>query len=1652
MIATVRVLRVRAAGPGDVVRAARAVVAYVQGGQPSASEPLTTYYARAQTQGRSRGAAARLVGLGAEVSPVALERLLRGRHAVSGRPLLSAIGSAGRVPRRHTIDAGASSGDFLTLAQAAEVAGVGVSYLRRLVGRAAKACGDAPGVAAGACTSGPQPGNAATSSADGTGQGGSTADGVLAGVRGPKGEWLVRRGELERWCARRVPPAVVLGYDLVCAAPKSVSLLWAFGDEALRADVGAALDAAVDATIGYLERHAVFGRIREESRPALGLAVASYLHDVSRSDEAHLHVHNVIPNAVVVTTEAELPGGAGGWEWRAIDGEALLAEIKTAGYVGAAVLRHDLSARRAVDWLPARNGVAEIAGFPADLLAAFSTRHAEVVAEFAQLVAAGLEPSGATAEAAQRGSRAPKRVLADAQVDALQRDRLTAAGWTVNAVRQLAPATEKPVAEGAALAVAGVDAGAVGELFDELAGVFGLTARATTFTRRDVLQHVAAWSADRLGAEAIERLTDRFLADRRVVLLHDTSRRRRRHQPERLYTVEGLLATEDTLLTLCRQGQVSSGAAPRLLVDRDLLDAELAAATAPCTGSPISADGQAPADGQAAEDIPTGTAGGSLHGQTVPVTSSVSGVEGARAAAGVRLTDEQGELVRRLLTSGDLVRPAVGPAGTGKTEAMRVLTAILHTAGRTVLATAHGGRQAEELADRIGIPARVVTSWLTLLDHTDDPAAVWPPGSVLIVDEATQVPTRDAERLLRYATRTGTVVLLLGDPAQLGSVSAGGWFSHLVDHTPDIPALATVHRQAGPQMASVRAALAALRTDTAPATRAALARLADLGRIHLTDDAGALLDRAVSDWYAERRQALQAASGTSSRPEAGQARAEPSQAETGRPSASPVPLPRQRQAEPELPEPVSVSAVHGCEPSEAEPNAVSGSANSRPVQVPAPSTVVPSSGHRAGQVRREPGEAGPGQPLGVQMMAQYQRDVDLLNTAARALLTADGTLTGPALAVAGREFRAGDEVITLTQAGHTLIPVGRPDSAYIRTGTIGIITAIHTHDITAEQAVEVYFPSKGTVRVPWDYLTYRFEDGRDGGLAHAYAITAAKAQGATMDTARAVVPDDTTRAGLYVMLSRARTDLAAYLLRRDQLRDHDDDESWLPALEADPTDGDPLDQLAERLARSRDERLATDHDPHATTIHQLRRSHTLAQLTARRLGATPPSRDEPPPASPSASSPATASQPAATPTRRASAAASGAEGGTPAVSAARCWPFREPSQATPPATHALPATEPQAEPGSTTARPRPEPDADTARAEPTAGLPRQVLLRRAELAAEAAIHAAALADPPDALVARIGPRPAIGAGRAGWDDAVAALAIYHARHQPATPTHDLGPPPLTGPEPRGRDPWLRCRDEATRLAAAWAARLPERARSHFHHPGEAIPRGRAIAGLHALLDHGHRADRLAAALQATPVGDVRTGAAVLAHRVADLYDKAGLDPALYELPSPTTAQHEWTRAFQLLHAAEVNHLANQATEALVAERHTLNHQLHQPAAGAAATERGQIQARLDRLDAALDRQAHHAVHQAAHQPPGYLVGLLGPRPEGPASTAWDDAAYRVERYRHHTLGLPAGHPALPDDPDPTRHAFGPRPADPTAARTYDEALRPESALDPHLPL
>ena len=53
-------------------------------------------------------------------------------------------------------------------------------------------------------------------------------------------------------------------------------------------------------------------------------------------------------------------------------------------------------------------------------------------------------------------------------------------------------------------------------------------------------------------------------------------------------------------------------------------------------------------------------------------------------------------------------------------------------------------------------------------------------GDVLVIDEAGMVGTRQMERVLARAVEAGAKVVLVGDPEQLQSIAAGGWFRDLV--------------------------------------------------------------------------------------------------------------------------------------------------------------------------------------------------------------------------------------------------------------------------------------------------------------------------------------------------------------------------------------------------------------------------------------------------------------------------------------------------------------------------------------------------------------------------------------------------------------------------------------------------------------------------------------------------------------------------------------------------------------------------------------------------------------------------------------------------------------------------------------------------------
>ncbi|MGH3004710.1 MAG: MobF family relaxase [Gaiellaceae bacterium] len=144
---------------------------------------------------------------------------------------------------------------------------------------------------------------------------------------------------------------------------------------------------------------------------------------------------------------------------------------------------------------------------------------------------------------------------------------------------------------------------------------------------------------------------------------------------------------------------------------------------------------------------------------------------------GLRLSAEQERMVRGLAVSRDRVVCVVGPAGSGKTSALRVAAEAFLGAGVPILGAAPSGIASERLADESGIRSTTLHRLLAVARREGG----LPHGSVLVVDEAGMAETRILAPLLALVEGAEGKAILVGDPGQLPSVGAGGLFAAIVE-------------------------------------------------------------------------------------------------------------------------------------------------------------------------------------------------------------------------------------------------------------------------------------------------------------------------------------------------------------------------------------------------------------------------------------------------------------------------------------------------------------------------------------------------------------------------------------------------------------------------------------------------------------------------------------------------------------------------------------------------------------------------------------------------------------------------------------------------------------------------------------------------------
>jgi conjugative relaxase-like TrwC/TraI family protein len=147
---------------------------------------------------------------------------------------------------------------------------------------------------------------------------------------------------------------------------------------------------------------------------------------------------------------------------------------------------------------------------------------------------------------------------------------------------------------------------------------------------------------------------------------------------------------------------------------------------------------------------------------------------------------DQGAMVERLLGGGEGVIVVVGEAGTGKTYALTAAAEGWTVSGAELRVAAPTWRAANVLRSE-GLRATSVASLLAEFDRAAGRGeAALGRRAVLVVDEAGMVDSRNLSRLIDHAQEAEAKLVLIGDPAQLGEIEAGGLFASIAARTEPI--------------------------------------------------------------------------------------------------------------------------------------------------------------------------------------------------------------------------------------------------------------------------------------------------------------------------------------------------------------------------------------------------------------------------------------------------------------------------------------------------------------------------------------------------------------------------------------------------------------------------------------------------------------------------------------------------------------------------------------------------------------------------------------------------------------------------------------------------------------------------------------------------
>lgn len=593
----------------------------------------------------------------------------------------------------------------------------------------------------------------------------------------------------------------VAGFDLTFTLPKSVSVLWAMADRETQQQIMAAHEQAMADTLSWLEKEAFqtrAGKAGVAIHETRGVTAARYHHWDTRDGDPHLHTHMVVANRVQRATDGK---------WVTLDSRALYKAAVAASEVHTNYLLDELTRSMGIEFVESdtssRAVVMDIDGIPSELTRLFSGRTSNIEPLYQKAIEQwtsthGAKPTGKTlAQIKQniwRQTRQPKDKTPQTLNDLVAKWKRQAGALGINLEEMVHGAlhrvqqtdvitstttNERIVDSATDLMVQGRS--------DEIAqDIVGL-----------VQKTKATWTIANLRAEA-ERATravrcdspkdrDALLAaivDRATELSVELSSSAR-------YDLSSVLDPDQQFLAHGRS--IFDDEHSRVFTSQHVLDTEQFLLGAATSAGPQIDPETAHTLLQAASEV-------QMHER------------------GFGFAADQLQAAFEVLSHGKALSGIIGPAGTGKTTTMAAIKAVWEDrfGQGAVIGLTTSAQAASVLEQEIGTSSHTVAKWLyesvgegaqrrseelralesgeghrfiPRSPHARRRRALkliaqqerWKiqPGQLVILDEASMTGTLDLATITEQVQRAGAKILLVGDPAQLGAIDAGGFLGML---------------------------------------------------------------------------------------------------------------------------------------------------------------------------------------------------------------------------------------------------------------------------------------------------------------------------------------------------------------------------------------------------------------------------------------------------------------------------------------------------------------------------------------------------------------------------------------------------------------------------------------------------------------------------------------------------------------------------------------------------------------------------------------------------------------------------------------------------------------------------------------------------------